>query len=131
MGACALGYAVPALCQETLPPATVIAANYRYLKNVGGKEAAVAAQRLERAAAAYDIKNSGFYEEDYDGRSVLLPTAVAKAIGERFPNWGIVKDVYLVKYFDKNGTAVKKFKLVLQNGTKRIRVQLDEQGQFS
>ncbi len=43
-----------------------MAANYKYLKTVGGKEVPVAAQRLQRAAASYDIKNSVYYEEDYD-----------------------------------------------------------------
>lgn len=160
-GICAVGYAAPALCQQTLPPVTVVAANYKYLKNVGGKEVPIPAQRLQRAAAAYDIKNSEFYEEDFDTyfisfrlpdgeilaaydqngkllrtaeryKNVTLPSAVSKAVVERFPNWGITKDVYLVKYFDdKSGNAVKKYKLVLQNGTKRLRVQVDEQGQFS
>ncbi|HXD77893.1 MAG TPA: hypothetical protein VN616_08790 [Puia sp.] len=159
--AAALGYALPAVCQQPLPEVIVTAANYKYLKNVGGKEVAIPAQRLERAAAAYDIKSSEFYEEDYETyfisfslpegeilaaydkngkllrtaekyKDLVLPATVSKAIVTRFPNWGISKDVYLVKYFDNNGgSAVKKYKVVLQNGTKRLRVQVDEQGQFS
>lgn len=157
----ALGYAAPAYSQGILPSITVIATNYKYLKTVDGKEVAVPAKRLERMAASYDVKNSEFYEEDYDTyfisfylpdgevlaaydqngklirtaekfKDIILPAAVAKAVGERFPNWSIAKDTYLVNYYDANGgSATKKYKLVLQNGTKRLRVQVDEKGKFS
>jgi hypothetical protein len=157
---CACGYTV--FGQGVLPPITVIPANYKYLKQVGGKEVAVPAQRLQRMAATYDIKNSEFYEEDYDtyfisfylpegeilaaydkdGKlmrtaerytNVRLPGAVTKAVGDRFPNWGITKDAFLVNYYDAKdgGQATKKYKLVLENGSKRIRVQVNEKGEFS
>lgn len=158
--ACALGYAVPALSQQTLPEVTVVPANYKYLKNVGGKEVAMPVERLQRAAATYDVTKSEYYEEDYDTyfisfklpdgeilaaydqsgklmrtaeryKNIQLPSAVTKAVVTKYPNWAIAKDVYLVKYFDDKGATVKKYKLLLQNGTKRIRVQVDENGEVS
>ena len=159
VGLCGWGYA--AVGQGTLPEILVVAANYKYLKNVGGKEVAVPVKRLERTAASYDIKSSEYYEEDYDSyfisfsvpegeilaaynkdgklirtaekyQNVQLPVAVSKAVVSRFPNWSISKDTYLVNYYDAGGgQATKKYKLVLQNGTKRIRVQVNEQGEFS
>ena len=161
VGLFTLGYTIPALCQQTLPEVTIFAANYKYLKNVGGKQVAVPVKRLQRVAAFYDVKNSEYYEEDYDTyfisfylpegeilaaydkdgklirtaekyKNVMLPPAVTKAVTERFPNWGITKDSYLVNYYEANGgSATKKYKLVLQNGTKRVRVQVNEKGEFS
>lgn len=160
-GISALGYATPALCQGTLPEVTVLATNYKYLKNVNGKEVAQPAQLLQHMAASYDIKNSDYYEEVYDTyfisfylpegeilaaydkdgklirtaekyKNVMLPSAVSKAVVARFPNWSIAKDAYLVNYYGENGgQATKKYKLVLQNGSKRLRVQVDENGNIS
>ncbi|HVS95621.1 MAG TPA: hypothetical protein VHE54_04015 [Puia sp.] len=159
-GLCAIGFASPVLCQQTLPGVTVIAANYKYLKTVGGKQVVVPVTRLQRTAASYDVKNSEYYEEDYDTyfisfilpegqilaaydangkllrtaekyKDIRLPAAVTNAVVSRFPNWSIAKDVYIVNYYDQNGgNAQKKYKLLLQNGTKRIRVQVNENGEF-
>lgn len=160
-GIFAVGFAAPAFCQQPLPEVIVIPANYKYLKNVGGKQVAIPVQRLERAAATYDITKNEYYEEDYETyfisfklpegqilaaydksgklmhtaekyKNVQLPSAVTQAIAGRFPNWSITKDVYLVTYFDdKGGSAAKKYKLVLANGTQRIRVQVNEKGEIS
>jgi hypothetical protein len=158
-GLCLAGYTA-AFSQQNLPEVIVMAANYKYLKTVGGKEVPVAAQRLQRAAASYDIKNSEYYEEDYDTyfisfalpegqvlaaydangkllrtaehyHNVALPSTVSQAVATKFPNWAITRDVYLVNYFEQNGSAVKKYKLVLENGNKRIRVQVSEDGELS
>ena len=39
-GICTIGYASAAFSQQPLPEVTVTAANYKYLKTVGGKEVA-------------------------------------------------------------------------------------------
>lgn len=153
-----MGYSVPVFSQETLPEVTVVAANYKYLKTVGDKEVAMPVQRLQRAAAAYNVKNSEYYEEEYDTyfisfyipdgeilaaydgngklirtaekyKNVKLPPAVSKSVAGRFPNWSISKDAYLVTYFDQAG-ATKKYKLLLENGDKRMKVKVDEKGEF-
>lgn len=159
VGASALGFAIPAIGQQPLPAVTVVATNYKYLKTVGGKEVAIPVERLQRAAAAYDVKSSEYYEEDYDSyfisfylpegeilaaydnngkllstaekyTNVKMPTAVSKAIVARFPNWQITKNVYLVKYFDRSGKATKQYKVLLENGDQRLRVKLNENGEF-
>jgi len=159
-GIFAFAFAARAFSQQTLPEILVIAKNYKYLKNVGGKEVAVPVRHLERKAASYDVTSSEYYEEDYDSyfisfyipdgeilaaydkdgklirtaekyKNVTLPSAVSKAVAERFPNWSIAQDVYKVNYFENTGKTVKKYKLVLQNGTKRIRVETNEKGEFS
>src|SRR5689334_17460899 len=110
-----LGYTLPALAQEVLPEVTVVATNYKYLKSVGGKEVAQPVQTLQRSAAAYDVKKSDYYEDDYETyfvsfyipegqilaaydkngklirtaekyENIKLPSAVTAAVGNRFPN---------------------------------------------
>ncbi|OQP63869.1 nicotinate-nucleotide adenylyltransferase [Niastella vici] len=154
----ALGYAVPVLAQEVLPEVTVVATNYKYLKSVGGKEVAQPVQTLQRTAAAYDVKKSEYYEDDYetyfvsfyipDGeilaaydkngklirtaekyKNVKLPAAVTNAVAKRFPNWKISNDTYQVIYYDEKGSN-KKYKLLLENGDKRMKVKVNEAGEF-
>ena len=154
----ALGYTFPVLAQEVLPEVTVIATNYKYLKSVGGKEVAQPVQLLQRTAAAYDVKKSDYYEDDYDSyfvsfyipegqilaaydkngklirtaekyQDVKLPSAVTTAVTTRFPNWKISKDVYQVTYYEASGSN-KKYKLLLENGNKRMKVKINEAGEF-
>jgi hypothetical protein len=153
-----VGYAIPVFAQEVLPEVTVVATNYKYLKSVGGKEVAQPVQVLQRAAAAYDVKKSEYYEDDYesyfisfyipDGQilaaydkngkllrtaekyeNIKLPSAVTNAVTTRFPNWKISKDAYQVTYYDDKG-ADKKYKLLLENGNKRMKVKVNEKGEF-
>ncbi|MDP4265094.1 MAG: nicotinate-nucleotide adenylyltransferase [Bacteroidota bacterium] len=157
-GACTLGCTVPAFSQDTLPEVIVVATNYKYIKAVGGKEVAQPVNLLQRAAAAYDVKNSDYYEDDYDTyfvsffipdgqilaaydksgklirtaekyKNVKLPSAVSKSVTSRFPSWKISSDAYLVTYYDESG-ATKKYKLLLENGDKRLRVKVNEKGEF-
>lgn len=154
----ALGYTLPVIAQEVLPEVTVVATNYKYLKSVGGKEVAQPVQVLQRAAAAYDVKKSEYYEDDYDNyfisfyipegqilaaydksgkllrtaekyKNVKLPSTVTNAVATRFPNWRISDDVYQVTYYEASG-ADKKYKLLLENGNKRMKVKINEKGEF-
>lgn len=153
------GVATSSMAQdETLPVVTVTAKTYKYLRAVDNKEAAAPVKMLERKAAAYDVKNSQFYTDDYDTytisfylpngyvlavydasgkllrsaeryKDIALPMAVKAAVVNQYPNWGITKDVYVVTYADDRGAA-KVYKLVLQNGSKRLRVKVNEKGEF-
>lgn len=153
-----ISYAIPVLAQEVLPEVTVVATNYKYLKSIGGKEVAQPVQMLQRQAASYDVKKSEYYEDDYDSyfvsffipegqilaaydksgklirtaekyQNVKLPSAVTSAVANRFPNWRISNDVYQVTYYDDKGTD-KKYKLLLENGSKRIKVKVNDAGDF-
>lgn len=154
----ATGYAVPVLAQETLPEVTVVATNYKYLKSVGGKEVAQPVQVLQRSAAEYDVKKSDYYEDDYDSyfvsfflpegqilaaydkngkllrtaekyENVRMPAAVSDAVSKKYPGWRVSQNVYLVTYYDEKGTD-KKYKLLLENGSKRMKVKVNEAGLF-
>ncbi len=143
---------------EELSEVVVTAVNYKYLNQTDNKVAAVPVQKLQRKAAAYDVTTKDFYQDDYDYYTVTfyipdgkivaaydadgkilktiekyndikLPTAVSKALLERFPNWEIVSDIYRVTYSEKKG-AKKNYKLKLQNGEKSMRVKISEDGEF-
>lgn len=154
----ALVLSLQTTAQQTLPEITVMAVRYKYLSAVGGKDLAQPVRMLERKAASYNVKNTDYYEDDYDTyfvsfyipegeilaaydkdgkllrtaekyKDVAVPDAVRSAVAARFPNWGIAKDVYLVNYHQETG-ATKTYKLTLQNGDERIKVKLNEKGEF-
>ena len=141
-----------------LPEVLVRATNYKYLNAVDNTEAAVPVQLLEKMVAQFDIKSSEFYEDgsdfyrvyfyipegkivaayDRDGKilytierfkNVALPNSVTDAIGEKFPGWKISKDIYRVSYTQDEG-ALRRYKVVLDNGVEKVRVKIDESGTF-
>ncbi len=143
---------------EELSEVVVTAVNYKYLNQTDNKEAAIPVQMLQRKVAAYDVTTKDYYQDDYDyytvefyipdGKIVAaydangkilktiekfndikLPTAVSKALLDRFPNWTVAKDVYRVTYTDKKG-AKKVYKLKLENADKTMKVKMNEDGEF-
>ena len=143
---------------EELSEVVVTAVNYKYLNAIDSEEAAIPVKLLERKAAAYNIQESDVYDDEYDYytvsffipdgkivaaydaegkvlrtiekfKNIKLPLAVSQAVLERFPNWEIISDVYLVHYTDQKG-ANKVYKLTLKNGDKRMKVKLDETGTY-
>lgn len=153
-----LGFGVQALAQEVLPEITVKAVRYKYLSAVDQKELAQPVRMLQKQAAEYDVKKSDYYEDEYDTyfisffipqgeilatydqdgkllrtaekyKNVALPKVVTKAVMDRFPQWIVAEDAYLVNYYEESG-AKKVYKLTLQNGDKRLKVKLNEKGEF-
>ena len=143
---------------EELSEVVVTAVNYKYLNQTDNKEAAVPVQMLQRKVAAYDVTTKDYYQDDYDYytvefyipdgkivaaydadgkilrtiekfKDIKLPSAVSKALLERFPNWDVVSDIYRVTYTDKMG-AKKHYKLKLQNGERTMKVKMNEDGEF-
>lgn len=141
-----------------LPEIEIVAVNYKYLDAAGDEDVAEPVKLLQREAAAFDLKNSEYYQDEYDTyfisffipegkilasydrdgkllrtaekfKNISLPRAVTEAIAERFPNWTIAEDVYLVNYHEAKG-ASKRYKILLENGDKRMRVKTDEKGNF-
>jgi hypothetical protein len=97
----------------------------------------------------YDTYEVSFYIPDayvlasYDGdgnilrtaeryKNTALPRKVIESVARTYPNWTFAKDVYLVSYHDAGNTGeiTKRFKIVLKNGDKRIKVKCDEEGNF-
>lgn len=153
-----LGFAIPSIAQKELPEIIVTAVKYKYLSAVTNKELPQPVRFLERRAAEFDIKNSEYYDDEYDEYSIrfyipqgyilatygkdgkilrtaekfqniALPKTVAQAVANRFPMWSIAEDVYRVTYQEENG-ATKTWKVLLKNGDQRLRVKINEQGEF-
>jgi hypothetical protein len=158
LGALIVGFTMPSFAQEILPEVTLSAVKYKYLSAVDHKELAQPVKLLERKVAEYDIKNTDYYSDEYDEysvnfyipqgyilasydkdgkllrtaekfKNVALPSAVTQAVVTRFPQWSISNDVYLVTYEDAKG-ATKVWNLLLKNGDKRLKVKLNEKGEF-
>lgn len=142
-----------------LPEVVITAVNYKYLNAVDSDENSLSVQMLEEKVAMFDLKNSEFYNDEYDtyyvtfyipegkilaaydkdGRlirtverfkNVKLPQNIQAAIAKRFPNWVISKDVYKVNFHRNNAVAKKQYKVRLKNGDKTMRIKLDESGTF-
>ena len=158
-----LGLTIPGFSQiiktEELSEVVVYATNYKYLNNIDTEEeASIPVEMLRRKVAAFNVKESEYYQDDYDlyninffipegkilaaydkdgkiirtaekFKNINLPITVKEAVLERFPDWTITKDIYLVSYHDKKGVS-KKYKLKLENGDKVLRVKVDEKGNF-
>lgn len=143
-------------CQDTLPDVTVFSRNYKYLKTVDNKESSQPIRLLEHIAAAYNVKESDFYNEDYDmyyvsfflpdgyllaaygedGKilytaerfsNVNLPATVKSAVLKRYPNWAILKDIYIVRYQEESDPRTI-YKITVAARDKRVRIQVDEKG---
>lgn len=157
-GAFLIGFAITSFAQKELPEIIVTAVKYKYLSAVTNKELPQPVRLLERRAAEFNIKNSEYYDDDYDEYSisfyipqgyilatydkdgkilrtaekykdVALPKTVAQAVANRFPGWSVSEDTYLVTFHEANG-AVKTWKILLKNGDRRLRVKINEQGEF-
>lgn len=145
--------------QETLPEVRIVSLNYKYFKSIYDSTAAQPVRMLERRAASFDLKNSEFYEEEYDNyfvsfyipegeilafydkegkiihtaekfKNIALPKAVTEAVASRFPQWSVSKDVYLVNYLGESREPRKLYKLLLENGSKRLRIKTNDKGEI-
>lgn len=143
---------------EQLSEVVVMAANYKYLNESDNKVAAIPVKMLERKVAAYDVQESGFYQDDWglytvsfyipdgkivavydaDGKvvrtiehfkDVALPKEVRNALATRFPNWELTGDTYRINYNDRDGTK-KNYKIRIKNGEKTMKVKMSESGEF-
>ncbi len=140
-----------------LDQVVILATNYKYLNAVDNSEAPVPVKLLERAVAKFDLTEAEFYFDEYDYyqvkffipdgkilaafdkdgnvirtvekfKNVKLPEKVDLAIKDRFPEWKVKKDVYLVHY--AKGKSKMEYKVVLVNGDKTLRVKLMPDGTF-
>ncbi|WP_142786305.1 nicotinate-nucleotide adenylyltransferase [Changchengzhania lutea] len=139
-------------------PEVVIVHNYKYLNSVNSEDVAIPVEKLQLKVSDFNVKNLDIYSDEYDlydvyfiipegkilasynnegdllstaerYKDINLPSPVLKSIVNRFPNWSISKNVYLVNYHD-TGNIRKLYKITLENGKQRIRVKVDDQGNF-
>jgi hypothetical protein len=142
--------------QIVFPEVKVGAVNYKYLSSVDNKEVAQPVRRLQQEAAEFDVRDPKYYIDEYntyyvtfelpegkilaaydsDGRllrtaekfkNTILPKAVGESIVKKYPGWRVAEDVYLVNFHERKGTT-KSYKLLLENGDKRMKVKMNEKG---
>jgi hypothetical protein len=144
--------------KTTQLPEVYVVHNYKYLSSIDSEDGAIPVENLQLKASDFDIKDLDVYSEENDLYDVYfiipegkilasyndkgellstaerykdtkLPTQVSKAIKERFPNWSVTKNVYLVSYRE-TGHLRKLYKVTLENGGKRIKIKIDDLGNF-
>ncbi|MCH4553879.1 nicotinate-nucleotide adenylyltransferase [Aestuariibaculum lutulentum] len=154
-----LGLTIPMHAQDPIQlPTVVIVHNYKYLDATGSEDLAVDVEQLELKVSDFNVKELDVYSEDnefyrvffiipkgkilatYDEHSHLIRTAerfqdidlpihIKESIAERFPQWTVSKNVYLVNYYEPDNIK-KMYKITLENGDKRIRIKVDDHGDF-
>lgn len=141
-----------------LLPEVFIVHNYKYLSSASASEVAIPVRDLQLKVSDFDVKELDIYADEYDlydvyffipegkilasydkesnllrtierYKNIDLPKVVSKAVKKRFPNWSISKNIYLVNYHE-SGKMRKLYKLTLDNGAHRIRVKINEHGEF-
>ena len=144
--------------KTTQLPEVYVVHNYKYLSSIDSEDGAIPVENLQLKASDFDIKDLDVYSEENDLYDVYfiipegkilasyndkgellstaerykdtkLPTQVSKAIKERFPNWSVTKNVYLVSYRE-TGHLRKLYKVTLENGGKLIKIKIDDLGNF-
>ena len=144
---------------EKLSEVVISATNYKYLNKVGLTNASIPVELLESKVASFNVEDADYYSDEYDTyevkfyipdgyilasydkdgtilrtaerfKNVTLPRTVIESVAKTYPNWSFAKDVYLVSYHGAFGKITKKYKIVLKNGDKRIRVKVDADGNF-
>ena len=143
---------------EQLNEVFIVATNYKYLDKTSAKDVPVPVKELQRRAATYNVKSLDIYQDDYDYYEVSfvlpegkilasydkdgkilrtaekykeldLPTPVLESIAKRFPNWSITKNIYRVFYHETDGVKMK-YKLTLEYGDQRMKIKVDDEGNF-
>lgn len=146
--------------QTTELPETVISVNYKYMDAIADVEMPTHIQKLKDEVLNYNHKElSKLYDNEDDiynvsfdipeGKIVVaydkngkiirtfekynnvrLPLVVMRAVSERFPNWQIVEDVYLIRYHNENDSLLKQYKIKIKNDDKFLTVKTNESGTF-
>ena len=156
---CLVAFPAITFSQIPLKEVVIFATRYKYLDEVGFKGQPEPVKTLQAKAATYDIKDSPFYQDDYENyfvsfylpegkilaaydkngkllrtaekyKNIKLPTAVTTAVAGRFPNWSISNDTYLVNFYDSGSKSKRRYKLLLENGDQRVKISTDENGKF-
>jgi len=82
-----------------------------------------------KIVAAYDA-NGKIIRTIEKYNNVRLPLVVMQAVSKRFPNWGIVEDIYYIKYHIETDSLKQVYKIKLKNENETITVKTNETGMF-
>lgn len=141
-------------------PNTVITVNYNYANSKDAKNTPACVKKLEESVYKYKTENlNDLYDEkddicnvsfkiangkiiasyDKDGKivetvekynNVRLPLAVMQSVSNQYPSWGIIEDVYIIKYNCTKGLTQKEYKIKIKNEDEVITIKTNEKGDF-
>jgi len=141
---------------EELPTVVLNNLNYKYLSDVNIQDEAKIVDFLQNEVANFNLKNTDVYDDEeskyeiyfmipdgyilanYNNNGEItstlekfnnskLPPTVLRSVTNKYPGWSISKNTYSVTYNHGKGAA-KSYKLTLENGDHRIRVNTDGEG---
>lgn len=154
-----LGLTIQVYAQITVLPEIAITVNYKYLDALNSEDMAEGIIMLREEVAFYDLKDSELYRDEYDTyfvsffipegkilaaydkngilirtierfKDIKLPKDILKSVANRFPGWGISKDIYKVNYHHEKGVTKEEYRIKLENGDKTVTVKLAPGGDF-
>jgi len=82
----------------------------------------------EILVATYN-KNGELLSTVEHGKNVELPKAVAHTLAITYPGWNLIKDNYKMVHY-KGLNKHERYKIILENSGKKIRVYTDANGKF-
>lgn len=140
-------------------PEVELSVNYKYLNATNSEEIAVPVKKLVNEVLAFNEDNTDVYIDDNgeysvsfyipegeiiaafnnDGKilrtfekynNIRLPLEVLQMIANRFPNWAIAGNSYLVSFHCEKGITKKLYKIRLENVDEVLNIKTDEKGVF-
>lgn len=160
LGLFVFGLTIQVSSQTVELPETLITVNYKYLDAVDKDNIPERVKKLEAEVLNYkNVDQSKLYDDEHDTYSVSfyvpegeivaaydangkiiktiekhnnvrLPLVVMQAVSKRFPNWGIVEDVYYIKYHIEKDSLKQVYKIKLKNKNETITIKTNETGMF-
>ena len=114
---------------------------------------------LQQKPAIFNLENSKYYEDQYENyflsfyipegkilvsydaegnilrtieklKNTEVPSVIAKAVVDKYPDWTVSENVYLVNFHDENEGIRKEYKLLMERGNQRRKLKTDENGNF-
>lgn len=154
-----LGLTIQVYAQITVLPEVAISVNYKYLDAVNSDDMAEGIKMLREEVALYDLKDSELFRDEYDTyfvsffipegkilaaydndgilirtierfKDIKLPKDILKSVANRFPEWGVSKDIYKVNYHHEKGVTKEEYRIKLENGDKTLIVKIAGDGNF-
>jgi len=140
-------------------PEVELSVNYKYLNATNSEEIAVPVKKLVKEVLAFNEDNTDVYIDDNgeysvsfyipegeiiaafnnDGKilrtfekynNIRLPLEVLRMIANRYPNWAIAGNTYLVSFHCDKGVTKKLYKIRLENMDEVLNIKTDEKGIF-
>ncbi|SEQ95894.1 hypothetical protein SAMN05421824_2672 [Hyunsoonleella jejuensis] len=141
-------------------PETIISINGDYFNSSDSENSCNYVKKLEQALLEYDHSElSDLYDSkndiykvtfkipqgkiiasfNKDGKiietfekynNIRLPHSVLKAIAEKYPNYSIQEDVYIVKFHCDDDAKQQEYRVKIKNDTTILDLKANEQGEF-